>query len=96
MADMDVCHVLLERPWNYDVFVFWWFDDKIVLMLQSQSFNINLVAKKDKPVFYQHKRFNLLCCSQIFKEGSLVMLYLCNNRFLAGTCSKLKDKKIGH
>ena len=42
MVDMDACHILLGRPWHYDVdatykgrdntFIFWWFDKKIVLM----------------------------------------------------------------
>ena len=42
VVDMDTCHILLGRPWHYDVdatykgqdntFVFWWFDKKIVLM----------------------------------------------------------------
>ena len=47
VVDMDTCHILLGRSWHNDVdatckgrdntFVFWWFDKKIALMLESQS-----------------------------------------------------------
>ena len=42
VVDMVVCHILLGKPWHYDVdatykgqdniFYIWWFDKKIVLM----------------------------------------------------------------
>lgn len=55
VVDMDACHVLLGRPWNYDVgatyegrdntFMFWWLNMKIVLILQlsSRDNNIGLI-----------------------------------------------------
>ena len=61
MMDMDACHVLLGRPWHYDVdatykgrdntFMFWWLNKKIVLVPQSSSPDNNPAIKEDKPVF---------------------------------------------
>lgn len=60
VVDMDACHILLGRPWHYDVdatykgrdntFIFWWFD-KNVLVPQSQPLENNPAIKEDKPLF---------------------------------------------
>ena len=71
VCDVDTCHILLTRPWHYDVdanykgrdntSVFWWFGKKIVLMPRCQSLENNSV-KKDKPLFTS------ITCSNFFKQ----------------------------
>ncbi|XP_022876896.1 uncharacterized protein LOC111395118 [Olea europaea var. sylvestris] len=58
---MDACHILLGRPWHYDVdatykgrdntFIFWWLNRKIVLVPQSQPVETNPAIKEEKPLF---------------------------------------------
>ncbi|PON83156.1 Zinc finger, CCHC-type [Trema orientale] len=82
VMDMDACHILLGRPWHYDIdatykgrdntFVFWWFGKKIVLMPQSQLSENNSVTKEDKPLFTNITGSNFL--AQIKEPNFLVAL----------------------
>uniref|UniRef100_A0A5B7BER3 RNA-directed DNA polymerase n=1 Tax=Davidia involucrata TaxID=16924 RepID=A0A5B7BER3_DAVIN len=55
IVDMDACHVLLGRPWQFDVdathkgkdntYLFWWHDKKVVLVPNEKGSNLPKTSK---------------------------------------------------